>query len=74
MKDVQSGLEYYSTIASKYHIKPALVTWIVRKFKANPTLIDEIELKALRSSVMKWKVEKVVGQCIAANEDIWNIN
>ena len=51
MYEVKEGLEYYSSIAAKYHIKTALVSWIVRKFTQNPGLLDDIELKSYKKTV-----------------------
>ena len=48
--DAFVNLEFYSTIAYKYRIKKALVSWIVRNYKKNPSLIDEIELRELNAS------------------------
>ena len=43
--DVIANKEYHSTIAARYHIKLALVSWIVRKFTSNPAILSDYELK-----------------------------
>ena len=41
--DVEHNNHYHSTVARKYNIKIALVSWIIRKYRSNPSVIDEIE-------------------------------
>ena len=43
--DVHHNNHYHSTVASKYNLKTALVSWIIRKNKSNPGLVNEIETK-----------------------------
>ena len=56
MHDVLVNREYHSNVAHKYHIKRALVSWIVRNFTKNPQLIDEIEISELNKTTNRLRV------------------
>ena len=73
MYDVIVNKDYHSTIAQKYRIKKALVSWIIRNFTKNPQLIDEIELKELINLKNRMRVSTAAKRLLDSGGNIWNI-
>ena len=60
-------------MARKFEVKAALVSWVVRKVKINPNLLDDMEAKEIGSVIKLNKVVDAAEKMINNGESIWNI-